>query len=75
MRAIITHTDKSERFYEEANRKASNNDERQAYMRPSEFGFDATSDGTHACVELLKRDSRFKKIEIIGQDLLDITLY
>lgn len=69
------YTDKIERFYEEASRKASNNYDRQAYMRPSDFGFTATSDGTHICAKLLKEDSRFKEIKIIGKDLLDITLY
>lgn len=72
---MFMYADKIERFYEEASRKASNNDERQAYMRPSEFGFEATGDGTYACVELLKNDHRFKKIKIIGKDLLDIILY
>lgn len=51
------YTDKIERFYEEASCKASNNYDPQAYMRPSDFGFNATSDGTHICAKLLKEDS------------------
>ena len=57
--------DKIEKLYEEAIQKASKNKDRQAYIRPSKFGFEATSDGTHACAELLKSDPRFKKVEII----------
>lgn len=68
-------TDIIEKFYEEANQKASKNRDRQAYMRPSKFGFKSTSEGTHACIELIQNDPRFKKIKMIGKDLLDITLY
>lgn len=67
--------DKIEKLYEEAIQKASKNKDRQAYIRPSKFGFEATSDGTHACAELLKSDPRFEKVEIIGKNSLDITLY
>lgn len=67
--------DKIEKLYEEAIQKASKNKDRQAYIRPSKFGFEATSDGTHACAELLKSDPRFKKVEIIGKNSLDIALY
>ena len=64
-----------EKLYEEAERKASNNKQRQAYIRPSKFGFKSTSDGTRACKELLDKDSRFKNVEISGKDSLDILLY
>ncbi len=72
---IFVCADKIEKLYEEAIQKASKNKDRQAYIRPSKFGFEATSDGTHACAELLKSDPRFKKVEIIGKNSLDITLY
>ena len=62
------------KIYEDARRKANNNKEQQAYIQPSSFGFEHTSDATHACLELLKSGSRFKKVKIIGKDLLDITL-
>ena len=67
--------EKIDKLYEEARQKANNNKERQAYIRPSNFGFANTSDATRACLELLKADSRFKNAKMIGRDLLDITLY
>lgn len=67
--------EKIDKLYEEARQKASNNKERQAYIRPSNYGFANTGDATRACLELLKADLRFKKAEIIGKDLLDVTLY
>lgn len=64
-----------EKLYEQAMQKANNNDDRQAYIKPSDFGFEHTSDGTRECMEVLRTDSRFKRVEMIGKDLLDITLY
>ena len=64
-----------DKLYEEAERTASNNKERQAYISPSKFGFKSTGEGTRACKELLEKDLRFKKVEISGKDLLDILLY
>lgn len=67
--------EKIEEIYEEVKRKANNNKERQAYIRPSSFGFESTSDGSRTCVEFLKKDPRFKSVEIIGKDSLSITLF
>lgn len=64
-----------EKLYEEAQQKANRNKEQQAYIHPSKFGFAGTSDATRICMELLEKDSRFKKVDMIGKDLLDITLY
>ena len=69
------YTEIIEKIYEEAKQKASNNKDRQAYIRPSEFGFESTCDGTRTCLELLEKDSRFKKVKMSGRDLLEITLY
>ncbi len=66
--------EKIDKLYEEARQKASNNKEGQAYIHPSDFDFANTSDATRTCLELLKADSRFKKAEMIGRDLLDVTL-
>lgn len=64
-----------ENLYDQAMQKANNNNDRQAYIKPSDFGFERTSDGTRNCMEVLRNDSRFKRVEMIGKDLLDITLY
>ena len=64
-----------EKLYEEAERKASNNKDRQAYISPSKFGFKSTSEGTRACKKILDSDPRFKKVKISARDLLDILLY
>ena len=63
-----------EKLYEQAAQNARNNKDHQAYIHPSDFGFERTSEGTRFCSDLLKNDPRFKSIIIAGKDLLDITL-
>lgn len=71
----MTTKENIENLYEQAEQKARKNKDRQAYIYPSEFGFGRTSEGTQACLNLLKSDSRFKSVTMSGKDLLDIKLF
>lgn len=58
----------------EVERKAGSNSQKQAYIRPSEFGFGTKRDDTKKCAEFLTKTLPTKSIIIAGRDLLDITL-
>lgn len=54
--------------------KANNNQDRQAYIRPSDFGFGNKSENTEEFVSLLRSEDFCSSVTIIGKDLVSVVL-
>lgn len=63
-----------DKIYKDIMTKISNNNERQAYIRPSDYGFGTKSENTNEFLEALKKQLKYKRAAIIGKDLIDIVL-
>lgn len=60
-------------LYEDAKNRAANKDW-QALVKPSQFGWKRTAEDTNECLDLLRKDPRFKSVRKIGKDMLDVVL-
>lgn len=54
--------------------KANRNKDRQAYIRPSEYGFGRRTEDTKDFFAILPQIVNCSKASIIGKDLIDLTL-
>ena len=54
--------------------RASKNDEKQAYVKPSEFSFGRKLEDTEKCLEQILQFDFVKTANIIGKDLIDVLL-
>lgn len=54
--------------------KASNNSEKQAYIKPSEFGFTRSTAGTEECIKFLEHQPQVLSAKFIGKDSVDVIL-
>lgn len=62
-------------LYADIKAKASRNKDRQAMIRPSEYDYDRTEEGTVSCKNYLLGLSIVRTVETMGKDLLDVRLY
>lgn len=62
-------------LYADIRTKASKNKDRQAIIRPSEYDFNKTEEGTVSCKNYLRSLSIVRSVETMGKDLLDVRLY
>lgn len=54
--------------------KASNNRDRQALVRPSEYGFERTTEGEKAFLAFIQKFVNCESVEIFAKDLVEIIL-
>ena len=54
--------------------KATNNKDKQAYIRPSDFSFGRNIEDTKKCLELILQFDFVQKASMLGKDLIDVIL-
>lgn len=54
--------------------KANRNKDRQAYIRPSEYGFGRNAEDTKVFLNLLPSIINCSKAVIVGKDQIDVTI-
>ena len=54
--------------------KAKNNNEHQATIRPSEYGFGRMYEDTECCIAWLRSNPNILKVEKMGKDFLSVIL-
>ena len=54
--------------------KATNNKDKQAYIRPSDFSFGLNIEDTKKCLELILQFDFVQKASMLGKDLIDVIL-
>ena len=66
--------EKHDAIINDIKKKAYNNKDHSAYIRPSNYGFPKTQEGLNECAALIRDFSFVKRVKIEGQDLLLIDI-
>lgn len=53
-------------------KKAGNNPDGEAYIKPGDFGFDSSSEGTEECASYLRALPQIKCVKKIGKNQLSV---
>ena len=64
--------EQKDKMIEDIYNKASNNNDGEIWIRPSDYGFTHSSEGNDECIEVLKNLNICKKIVVDGKNLLRI---